>query len=174
MPAFTGTVAGTSEETSAPFSEPFLHTDSHLEGLGGWLILVGLGLVISPLVILGTTVSDNVPLLTNSDSRAFLESHPALEGLIVFEVVTNVIFVVILGALNILFFTRKRSFPTYMILYLAFQVILLSGDALAVRAVMPSVHTPASYSAITRSFLGAAMWIPYLLLSRRVKATFVH
>ncbi len=156
------------------FSGALLNADSHLEGLGGWLILVGLGLAISPVVILGTTIAGNVTLFTHSSFRAFLEAHPALEGLIIFEIITNLIFVVLLGALNFLFFTKKRSFPTYMTLYLALQLILVLGDALAVHAVVPSVHTPASYSAITRSFLGAAIWIPYLLVSRRVKLTFVR
>jgi len=157
-----------------PFSRTLLNDDSYLEGLGGWLILVGLGLVISPVVILGTTIAGNVALLTNSDSRAFLETHPVLEGLIVFEIISNLIFVALLGALNFLFFTKKHSFPTYMILYLALQLIVVSGDFLVVHTVMPSVHTAASYNAITRSLLGAAIWIPYLLISRRVKLTFVH
>jgi hypothetical protein len=159
---------------AVPFSGTLPNAHSHLEGLGGWLMLAGLALVISPLVILGTTIAGNVPLLTNSDSRAFLQTHPILEGLIVFEIISNLIFVALLGALNFLFFTKKHSFPTYMILYLALQLIAVSGDFLAVHSVMPSVHTPASYNAITRSLLGAAIWIPYLLISRRVKVTFVH
>jgi hypothetical protein len=135
---------------------------------------VGIGLVISPLMILNNTVTHNLPVLTNPRLHAFLETHPALEGLIIFEIATNLIFIAVLVALNVLFFKKKRSFPTYMIFYLCLHLIVDAGDAIGAHAVMPSVEVPAPVQAITRSFLGALIWIPYFLVSRRVKVTFVH
>ncbi len=157
-----------------PFSSVLLDSDRHLEGLSGWLILVGIGLVISPLVILGSTLVANLPLVSSASYKAFLETHPAVEGLIFFEIATNVIFVAILAALNFLFFKKKRSFPTYMILYLVLHSLIVVGDTAVARALLPTVHIPGSYTGVLRSLLGAMIWIPYLLVSRRVKVTFVN
>lgn len=161
-------------QTPRTFSSPLLEFRRDLEGLSGWLVLVGIGLVISPLMILSNTVTHNLPVLTNPRLHAYLETHPALEGLIIFEIATNLIFIAVLVALNILFFRKKRSFPTYMIFYLCLHLIVDVGDAVAAHAVMPSVAVSAPLQAITRSFLAALIWVPYFLVSRRVKVTFVY
>ncbi len=158
----------------ASFQPTLLDSDRHLEGISGWLILVAIGLVFSPLLILGRTLATNVPLFANVHYHEFLEAHPALEGLILFEIATNLIFVAFLLALNFLFFTKKRAFPTYMILYLALQLVIIVGDAMAAHAILPSAHTAESTMAVARSLVAACIWIPYLLVSRRVKVTFVQ
>ena len=170
----TWPVGSPAPDNSALFQPALLDSDRHLEGISGWLILVAIGLVLSPLIILGRTLSVNLPLLTNASYHDFLAAHPALEGMIAFEIATNLIFVAILVALNFLFFTRKKAFPTYMILYLALQLVILVGDAIAARALIPSARSGESYQAILRSLLAACVWIPYLLVSRRVKVTFVQ
>lgn len=171
-PRFSSAVPAGADAFPLPFSTTLLDADRHLEGLSGWLILVGFGLVVSPFLILGSTVVSNLPLVTNVVYKAFLDTHPAVEGLIVFEIATNFIFVAILAALNFLFFKKKRSFPTYMMLYLILNSLIVVGDAVAAHALLPTVHTP--YAGVMRSVLGAMIWIPYLVVSRRVKVTFVN
>ena len=167
-------IAPTRSQESVSFSSTLLDAGSNLEGLSGWLVLVGLGLVVSPFMILARTFSTNVPLLTNPRYHAFLEIHRAVEAMIVFEVVSNLIFVALLVGLNFLFFKKKRAFPTYMILYLILQLAVIAGDAAAVRMLMPTVELADSFTTVARTFIGALVWIPYLLVSRRVKATFVQ
>jgi hypothetical protein len=58
--------------------------------------------------------------------------------------------------------------------YLCLHLIVDAGDSLAAHAVMPSVAVSAPLQTITRSFLAALVWVPYFLVSRRVKVTFVH
>jgi hypothetical protein len=173
-PALTDSAFRDPPQTPATFSSTLLNPSRDLEGISGWLLPVAIGLVISPLMILNNTVTNNLPVLTNPRLHAFLETHPAIEGLIVFEIATNLIFIAVLVALNVLFFKKKRSFPTYMILYLCLHLIVDAGDAVVAHALMPSVPVPAPLQAITRSFLAGLIWIPYLLVSRRVKVTFVH
>ena len=118
QPALTDAAFRDPPQTPATFSSTLLNPSRDLEGISGWLLPVAIGLVISPLMILNNTVKNNLPVLTNPRLHAFLETHPALEGLIVFEIATNLIFIAVLVGLNVLFFKKKRSFPTYMILYL--------------------------------------------------------
>jgi hypothetical protein len=158
----------------APLSSPlFTTTTEDLEGLSGWLILVGLGLVVSPFVILGTTLSVNLPFLSDSKYQAFLTGHPGVAALIVFEVITNIVFVIGLAALNFLFFTKRRAFPTYMILYLAAHFVVIFLDTIAAQALLPTASLTGAYKSLGQSLGGALIWIPYFLVSRRVKATFV-
>lgn len=159
---------------TAPVSAPLFSSVESLDGLSGWLILVGFGLVVSPFVTLSTLVTVNLPFLYNAKYQPFLSSHPALAGLLLFEVITNIIFILGVLALNFLFFTKRKAFPTFMIIYLATQCCLILFDALATHVLLPSTNLAGSYAAIARPFMAALIWIPYFLISRRVKATFVR
>ena len=157
------------------FASSLLDADSHLEGIGGWLILVGISLVCTPFIMLGSLAIANFPLLTNPSYQPFLEKYPAVHGLILFEIASNLCFVAVLAALNYLFFKKKRAFPTFMILYLVFHLVVLLGDTAAAQAIMPAAKLSAqTASSIGRSLVSAAIWIPYFLVSRRVKVTFVN
>src|SRR5258708_36570959 len=55
------------ETEPALFSATLGDADNHLERLSGWLILVGLGPVLSPFVILGVVIAPNYPLRIIAD-----------------------------------------------------------------------------------------------------------
>jgi hypothetical protein len=154
------------------FAEVGLDADRHLEGIGGWLILVAIGLVFSPLVILGGATKSDLLFLTSSRHQPFLQKHHAVHGLILFEVITNLCFVAVLIGLNYLFFKKKRAFPTYMILYLLFHLLAIALDHAGARLSMPSA--PSNLRPLVSAALAAAIWVPYYLRSRRVKVTFVN
>ncbi|HWG21313.1 MAG TPA: DUF2569 domain-containing protein [Terracidiphilus sp.] len=161
--------------TAPPLSVPTFSMGNDLEGIGGWLILVALGLVISPFYILASSLSTFLPLFDNPQVQAWLQTHPGMQALMFFEIVTNLIFVIFLIALNYLFFTKRRSFPNYFIFYLGLHFIVLLSDTAIAHAILPSV--PLSSRAtmgLARSVIGVALWIPYFLVSKRVKATFVR
>jgi hypothetical protein len=157
----------------APFSRTLLDETSHLEGIGGWLILVAIGLVLSPFIILGLTLFTLVPVLTMDRVQPFLQSHPAVHALIILEVATNLIFVLLLLWINYLFFSRKKAFPSFMVFYLCFHLMVSIGDFVAARNLLPGVGHQDGM-AMTRSLMGAIIWVPYLLISRRVKLTFTR
>lgn len=158
----------------APFSSPLFTTTEDLEGISGWLILPAIGLVLSPFVILATIVTVNIPFLFSSRYQTFFESHPAFEAVGVFELATNVIFVSSVFLLNFLFFTRRKQLPACMIGYLVLQLCVMTIDLVVVQALSPNANLASGYTGMARSFVAAAIWIPYFLVSRRVKATFVR
>jgi Protein of unknown function (DUF2569) len=155
----------------ALFASSDLDADHHLAGIGGWLILSAIGLVLSPLIYLFRLVMTFLPFFTNTRLQALLQTHQALHALILFEAITQIILIAMLVWLIYMFFNRKRAFPTFMILFYVLACVIQSADHFAA-----IVITQKSISSLTliRTLLAAAIWIPYYLRSRRVKVTFVH
>jgi hypothetical protein len=156
-----------------------LAEDSRLNGLRGWLVLVGLGLVVSAIISLYGLWTD-LPFLRDR-IRLLNAHHPEYNGslvddeilfLIFFNVITAV-FLAGLVYLNILFFKKKKTFPKFFIVFLVFYfaVSLLmywanpSGELRVQSALAGTVGM---------AFLQGIVWVSYFLSSRRVKATFVR
>jgi hypothetical protein len=75
----------------------------------------------------------------------------------------------------VLFFKKRRTFPPVAIGFLAAGVGVLALD-LAAMQLIPIAAAQVDSSDIRDLFkagMGAAIWIPYLLNSKRVHATFV-
>lgn len=152
----------------------------NLEGLGGWLVLVGLGIVFSPLVVMGTIfptysgifANGMWDLITTSSSEAY---NPAFATLLVGEIVINCALVVAWIYAGYLFFSKRKLFPNLYIGILIFSIVFILVDAAAVAALFPKVpiFDPATTKQFLRSLVVALVWIPYMLVSKRVKATFV-
>ena len=146
-------------------------------GLGGWLILPMLGLFAAPLVGLaeiGTygEVSENWPYLTFAQSAVVL-----------IELALNVVLVFLAPAALLFFmFKRLEIFPGWYMIWLGAVPIFLLGDALLVYAMFPEAFANGTEDVfdkettrnITRSIVGAAIWIPYMMRSERVANTFVR
>jgi hypothetical protein len=142
---------------------------SDLQGIGGWLILVAIGLAFSPFQCLHGVYVD-LRVLYGVGFQLGLASQPGLAFLVLFEAATNSIFLIGLIGLNLLFYRKKRAFPVWMIAYLAIHMGLILIDE--VLAMLFGSH--AGLSAVAGGVIQAAIWIPYLLKSERVKATFVN
>jgi len=143
--------------------------EPNLEGIGGWLILVAIGLGISPLRSMHGIYVD-LHVMYASQFQEFLSQRPGVAGLILYEATTNSIFLIALAFLNYLFYFKKRNFPLLMIGFLAAQAVLILIDDVAAIHYFPR-HPP---TAAIQSIVVAALWIPYYLCSSRVKATFVR
>lgn len=155
----------------ALFASAIEESNDPYEGIGGWLCLTAISLVFSPFLYLIRFVKTYLPVFTNARMQPFLQNNQALHALLLFEAVTNIILIVVLVWLNYLFFNKKRSFPTFMILFLVLACVIQSVDHFAAIAV---IQKSLSILMLVRVFMGAAIWIPYFLVSRRVKVTFVH
>jgi hypothetical protein len=158
--------------TSTPGQSPNPHP--HLEGLSGWLILVGFGLIISPLLVLSSIVRVNLPALAAMQDRLTPSPHPILDLLVFSELIMNSIFIIATLALIYLFFRKDRRFPIWMVVYYAAHAVLLALNHLAFALALPNANLNAGRATVVRAFVGACIWIPYLLVSRRVKVTFVR
>ena len=148
-------------------------------GLGGWLIIPMLGLIILPLRLGGLLVTTYVPIfsegywgvLTTPGSEAY---HALWAPLLIFEIAGNFIFMVSSVILLVFFFQKHYRFPKLMIIYLAANLAFVGIDFL-VADFIPAIAAnpdPESTRELTRTLIGVAIWLPYFNWSVRVKNTF--
>lgn len=173
-------MAPAAAESDAPFYVPtftpsLLDDSRHLEGIGGWLLLVALAIISAPIVLLVFMIREYVPLFVTPHVWDVLQGQPRLHAVVVFEAATNIISFLIVLALVYLFFKKRKSFPAFYIMYLVLHAAFLIADLFFVHAAVPAVAIRAQDAAsASRGIFMALIWIPYLLVSRRVKATFVN
>jgi len=155
--------------------------EKNLEGLGGWLILVGIGIIFSPLKIIASTFpiysdlfsSGNWEMVTTPGSEAY---NPLWAPILLGEIFINCTLVIAWVFIAFLFFSKKSLFPKWYIGILLFTSAFILVDALAIKAVMPNepVFDPYTLKEFGRTIIIAIIWVPYMLVSKRVKATFIE
>ncbi len=125
-------------------------------GLEGWLTLVILGLIIS----LGYNLYYFYEILSGASNN---ES-------VIIDIVIGIVFSVFSAYVIYLFFTKKRIFPKW---YIAFLIISTAMNIFAFIYIDANDPEMQSLSKDTgRSVLAVIIWVPYMLISKRVKATF--
>ena len=146
-------------------------------GLGGWLVIPGLGLIATPVVAVFTLFSnleawaaDTWASLTTFGNEAY---HALWAPALVFEL-TMQLGVLVFGIfVLILFFRRRSSLPrTFIAFQIAVQLQLLIDTALVNAIPQAAAETGAGAQALG-SLLGTMIWIAYFLKSTRVANTFV-
>jgi serine/threonine protein kinase len=155
--------------------------EKKLEGLGGWLIVVGIGIIISPFRIV-TQVFSVYPEIFSNGSWAALTTpgteayNPLWAPIICGEMVINGGLVLASIFSAFLFFSKKKIFPKWYIGTSIFSLAFVVVDALVVKSVMPDVplFDAETTKEFGRSLIAALVWVPYMLVSKRVKITFVR
>jgi len=152
-----------------------------LKGLGGWLILVGLGVVLGPFRIaveIGPLFYEiltdgSYELLTTPGSEAY---HPMWEPLLIFEIVYNASIILASCYLAFLYFTKHYLFPKVYIALVLFSLVFIPLDAWLASFVLTDepMFDPETAKEFYRALALAVIWVPYMLRSQRVKATFVE
>jgi hypothetical protein len=147
-----------------------------LYGIGGWLILVMLGQFLSPLMI----VIGLYPIYQTLD---FSELPPAYAAFVVIELALNAVFGLWAWSNLWLIFNKRALAVKSVIGFLALSPAFLLSDALAAKFMLEYVGGTMSWQetfdaetmrAIGRSFVGAAIWIPYMVVSQRVNVTLLN
>lgn len=157
-----------------PFAQTIGAQKNALEGISGWLILVAIRLALWPFLMLRKVLAGNIWFLINPDYHSYLSAHPSIQALLFGEVFTDIIIFAGAVALNYLFYTKRKAFPTYMIILTVFSLCYLIFDTIARYQLIQGSDLSKSYLALFQTIVYSAIWIPYLMVSERVKATFVR
>lgn len=152
------------------------------EGLGGWLLLamaclaylmLRAGAILAFLVVPNFT-NGTYASLTNPDNP---DHHPLWGPLLVYEAAG---FIVLLGlaALALVFLLKKsRQAPTLVLAYYSAAVFVAISATWLGRMIPGVAAQPMPGFTIRElaiAIVPALVWIPYFLVSRRVRATFTH
>jgi transglutaminase-like putative cysteine protease len=142
-------------------------------GLRGWLILPAIGLVLAPLQAL-SVVPD---LIYCFDARVSEGFGAGLTALIGFEAASCAVGAVLWVLLIVSFFKRRSSVTLLFVVYVGAQLVYLVVNAILAEELMPeslgSVETGLVPSDPIWLIAFGAIWVPYFLVSDRVKRTFV-
>lgn len=163
------------------YTEPQLKQEKQdrYDRLGGWLIFVALGLILTPVMLFITSsgiakifATGSWPLLTTPGT----EYYNSLNGpIIIFDTVGNITLFTLSIVNLIYFFRRKKLFPKLIIIFYIINLTFVFGDY-CLNSLLPAVQADPSlqsYDDLARSVINAAIWVPYFIKSKRVKATFV-
>lgn len=150
------------------------------EGLGGWLILIGLGLVLTPFLLLGQ-LNLYKEIFSNGTWEALtLRSsdlyHPLFGVFMCFELLGNCVFLIAYICLAFLFFKKKRIFPRLWIITALSNLAFILIDGLFGKVVFPNdpMFDQETLGEVVKQAISCAIWIPYMFKSVRVRNTFVR
>ena len=150
------------------------------KGLGGWLILVAIGLIVTPIKLGLLMINTFVPLFKDGTMQALTTPgsehyHPLWTLIVGYEMVGNSLFALCFIGLTVLFFSRSRRFPRLYIVAVLANLAFLLGDGLIGSQIpaLASSDNIESVGEIAKSLVACCIWVPYMLVSKRVKNTFV-
>lgn len=152
-------------------------SDAKLEGIGGWLVLPAIGVVISPLMILVT--SKELWFAYSSVQWSIVGDQfngSALKIIIGAETIGNVGLLVMSVFLIVMFFQKRHTLPRFFILFMVISFALVGADLLAVSLFFPQkdLIEQSDIQKFVRQTISTVIWTLYFLKSKRVRATFVR
>jgi len=102
--------------------------------------------------------------------------HPLWQPLLVYELVFNILWLVVAVLMVILFFQKRNAFPRIFMIYLVGVFLLQVIDQVWVQQIpsLQNQQTTADFKNLFRAAIHTTVWSLYFLKSERVKNTFVH
>lgn len=151
-----------------------------LKGLGGWLIVVCLGLIYTFFTAI-TGVYLNWSMFQDGTvaSLSEISGYSTLMGI---ELIVYVVIVILIGYLFLIFFKKKKDFPRFFIYYAIFIVAFAILDFISLNSLslpggseqlMQEINSE-SMVVIVRNIVFALVWVSYMKKSERVKLTFIE
>jgi hypothetical protein len=155
-------------------------SERQYDKIGGWLIIVAIGLILAPLRLLVVLFHDLLPALsTDAWSRLTTPGteayHPLWAPLFLFEIIGNCVFILFPIIIAVFFFQKRRFVPQLIIVLLLANLVFVAIDYF-VSDLIPFVAAQEDIGSLVeliRVLIACAIWVPYFLVSKRVKGTFV-
>jgi len=148
--------------------------------IGGWLILVVIGLILAPIRLLVVLFKDLLPALS-ADTWSRLTTpgteayHPLWAPLLFFEILGNCLFIVSPIIVAVFFFQKRRFVPRLIIVLLLANLVFVAIDYFAADLIpfVAAQEDMGSLVELIRVLIACTIWVPYFLVSKRAKGTFV-
>ncbi|MBI1912433.1 MAG: DUF2569 domain-containing protein [Deltaproteobacteria bacterium] len=158
-----------------------LAPEKQYDKIGGWLILIAIGLILTPIKILIDVIEYILPaftgevwtVLTTPGTELY---HPLWAPLLIFSLIGNLFLIGFALTTSVFFFKKKKIVPKLMIIYLAAGLVFFFVDFFG-SSLIPIIEEQEDMSPtmdLVRSIVACLIWIPYFRMSKRVKGTFVN
>ncbi len=151
-------------------------------GIKGWLVIVAIGRILAPLILLYNIFIATLPLFTSGMLEEL--SNPANEyysplwkPLVMFELVGNILFLILNVVLLYWFFAKKKKFIAGFIATILSSLIFNLFDVFLMMQLQSTYATDLGLdyaSVIIGPAVNFLIWVPYVLKSLRVKNTFIN
>nr|WP_301291513.1 DUF2569 domain-containing protein [Paenibacillus xylanexedens] len=149
--------------------------------MGGWLILIQIGLFVTVILlavqlfqqIIPTFTTETWEMLTSKQSDYY---HPLWGPVLIFEMVYNTLFLLFSVYTIFVFYSKKAILPRLMIIFYGLSLIVGIIDYLLLLQIplAKELEDGSSIREIAKSVITCAIWIPYFIKSERVHNTFVR
>jgi hypothetical protein len=158
-------------------SPDHLYAGDNPKDIGGWLVLIAIGLVMTPVYTLVTIFNNdyyNLANWNNITNPASAGYNMQLATLLVVEVFYNMFFLAYSILLLILFFNKRSSFPLLMSLKYGGSILFISLETYFLYKMNLLDNNNETIKELTQLIVSGAIWIPYLYVSERAKETFLN
>lgn len=152
-----------------------------VSGLGGWLILIQIGLFLTIVLLAVQLIQQIVPIFTTETWELLTSKqsdyyHPLWGPVLIFELVYNVLFLLFSLYTVFAFYSKKAILPRLMIIFYSVSLVVGIIDYLLLLQIpmASELEDGSSMREIAKSVLTCAIWIPYFIKSVRVRNTFVN
>jgi hypothetical protein len=150
--------------------------------LGGPLVLVSMGLVISFALLLRTVFLDSRLILLEENWREIATPggrlyHPLMPTFFFISLGGSVCLLVLLVIVSRSYFWKRRNGPRWVIAYMTCNLAFAWSSYLLLLRNIPPLNDRVGNETLARLGIATgwcAIFIPYFLWSKRVKGTFVH
>lgn len=149
--------------------------------IGGWLILLGIGIWLSPFIMFfqlfqGYSVlfKDGVwEALTTKGSQYYIEYYGTT---LIVETLVNSLFVIFSCYLIYLFSSKKIKFKKYYTVLAILTPLFIYVDAAVVKELLytEELFDKEGMRDFIKSLVGLCIWVPYLWISKRSEKTFIN
>ncbi len=156
--------------------------EKNLKGLGGWLIVVFLGMIYL-LYSYVTLFYSSIKMFTDGTVES-LNGIQGFAGALGFEAVMQAILIISLAYLIFLFFKKDKKFPQRYIIFLIVNIIFVAIDTYIVAYGLnyPTDEIKQIFKGpiqdqstqLVRGIISGIVWIWYMKVSERVKQTFIQ
>ncbi|MDP2332155.1 MAG: DUF2569 family protein [Reyranella sp.] len=135
-------------------------------GLGGWLILIVIGQIVGALRVLKAIIDD---------LDVYNQLPKNLHWVVTFELVLNAAFLAFVVYVTTIMFRELRSFPRLWIAQAVAAILLPLIDAFVVVSAtsVPAGPVLTQLGQVIPMAIAAGIWTWYMLVSKRVRNTFI-
>jgi hypothetical protein len=151
-----------------------LRTDEvSLSGIRGWLLLPAIGLVATAVIDIVAAVS-NWSYLSGGEIRALEARSFGLRTFVVTDTYLRTVFIALTAVVAAGFFAKRPWARKFMIVWFLVNLAIQIRMVLSAYSVLNSPFIETAVRDLFAAVVAAAIWVPYFLVSRRVRNTFTR